>query len=207
MNDPGSILKILAHAEEVAASHVEPTQGLIGDAPRPPVRIAIDDLLMAGSWNILDQSGLKVLLACERLGVSVHNAGIFGAGFVFGSNMYRYGAAAPELVARRATMQTICAESGTDLVSVAVLFAALPSCVTKLVVGVASCAEADLTFPKVHDVLRHPPGSSSAADAALRRMVAVGLVLRDDTFPLEDQEGRDAVARLRRHFVTTGNVQ
>ena len=43
---------------------------------------AFDSIMLAGCWNLLDQSGEQVLRVCEKAGIRVHIAGVFGAGIV-----------------------------------------------------------------------------------------------------------------------------
>jgi hypothetical protein len=43
-----------------------------------------DAVLMAGCWNLLDQSGYDVLLECQKRNISVDIAGVFGAGILWG---------------------------------------------------------------------------------------------------------------------------
>ena len=49
-----------------------------------------NSVMLAGSWNLLDQSGLEVLKACEARGVDVHNAGVFASGLLVGGATFRY---------------------------------------------------------------------------------------------------------------------
>ena len=44
-----------------------------------------DSALLAGGWNLLTQEGLPCYEECERRGVAVHIAGVFGSGLLVDS--------------------------------------------------------------------------------------------------------------------------
>ena len=100
-----------------------------------------DSVMMAGSWNLLDQDGLLVLLECEHRGVKVHNAGIFASGLLVGGSHYKYGPAPPEIVERTERWKALAAKYGVPLPAVAIAFACAPSVVDGCAVGVKSPEE------------------------------------------------------------------
>lgn len=101
-----------------------------------------DSVMMAGSWNLLDQDGLDVLLECQTRGVAVHNAGIFASGLLVGGSHYKYGPAPPEILDRVDRWKRLCAEHDVTLPAAAIAFACAPSVVTLCAVGVKSPDEA-----------------------------------------------------------------
>ena len=101
----------------------------------------IDVVMIAGSWNLLDQSALSLLLHCQRKGIAVHNAGIFASGLLVGGDTYRYAPAPRMMVDRARRWRALCGKHGCGVVEAAVAFALLPKAVTKIAVGVKSCGE------------------------------------------------------------------
>ena len=104
---------------------------------------AVDCIMLAGCWNLLDQSGHAALLACQRRGVRVHNAGVFGGGLLAGGANYRYAAAPAEIVARARAWEELAEEFRVPLLAVALHFAFLPAVVEAVAVGVKSAAEVE----------------------------------------------------------------
>lgn len=136
MNDPASILRLLTRFPKT-----------------------FDSVLMAGAFNLIDQSGLAVLHECQRLAVEVHVAGVFGAGLLWGGTSYRYERAGSEQTARRDALQRLCAAHGVSLPWLAMHFATRPRCVTQLVIG---CATAD-ELRQCVDVLAERPDPAAVA--------------------------------------------
>jgi D-threo-aldose 1-dehydrogenase len=71
-----------------------------------------DSILVAGCWNLLDQSGYELLgyelqvfdlsfRECELRGIKVTLAGIFGSGLLWGVNFLRYTAPQQSDIERR----------------------------------------------------------------------------------------------------------
>lgn len=108
-------------------------------------------VLMAGSWNLLDHSGLPVLEHCDALReqrqgvVEVYNAGIFGAGLLWGGSNFRYRAAEESEIRRRDEWAALCRDDlrGVSLPAAAFTFAMLPLAVTKVAFGCTSVQELD----------------------------------------------------------------
>jgi D-threo-aldose 1-dehydrogenase len=104
----------------------------------------VQSALLAGGYNLLNQNALPLLEAAEARGIEVHMAGVFSSGLLAGgSTVYAAGAdngQAPseELVQRAAGWAALAAEHGLALPAVAMAFAALPRCVTRVVVGMSS---------------------------------------------------------------------
>ena len=100
-----------------------------------------DSVMMAGSWNLLDQDGEDVLAECERRGVAVHNAGIFASGLLVGGSHYKYAPAPPDIVERTERWRALASKHGVPLPAVAIAFACAPRVVTGCAVGVKSPEE------------------------------------------------------------------
>jgi aryl-alcohol dehydrogenase-like predicted oxidoreductase len=132
MNTPSYILKVLEAA--------------------PPG--TFDDVMMAGCWNLIDQSGIDVIEKCEELKIPIHNAGVFGAGLLWGGSHYRYEAARGEVLEKRDKWQQVADQYKVPLPSLALAFAGQIEIVSHVAIGCASAAELDgcvkaaLTLPR-----------------------------------------------------------
>jgi D-threo-aldose 1-dehydrogenase len=102
-----------------------------------------DSVLMAGAWNLIDFSGREVLAECERQGVAVHVAGVFGAGLLWGANHYKYGPATEHHKDLRDRLAHLCTAYGIPLPWLAMHFATRPECVSRLVIGCRDKNELD----------------------------------------------------------------
>lgn len=109
---------------------------LMRDAPAG----SFDSALLAGGWNLLNQEGLEAFAEAEKRGIEVHNAAIFASGLLAGGVTYLYSAdrVTDELRRRTDAWSDLAAEHGLSLPAVAVAFAALPACVTKVVIGLST---------------------------------------------------------------------
>eukprot|EP01127_Copromyxa_protea_P018475 TRINITY_DN5837_c0_g1_i1.p1 TRINITY_DN5837_c0_g1~~TRINITY_DN5837_c0_g1_i1.p1 ORF type:complete len:166 (-),score=30.46 TRINITY_DN5837_c0_g1_i1:30-527(-) len=94
-----------------------------------------DSILVAGCWNLLDQSGTELLRECQNRGIKVVLGGIFGSGLLWGVNFLRYAPASQEDVERRDKWAALAAKHGCSLPAVALNFAFLPTCVSELCLG------------------------------------------------------------------------
>ena len=83
----------------VALRILDATNPARGDgAGGPP---ALDSVMLAGRWHLLDQTGAPVLAACAARGVRVEIAGAYASGLLAGGPNYEYKPATPAHVARR----------------------------------------------------------------------------------------------------------
>lgn len=94
-----------------------------------------DTALLAGGWNLLGQDSLPILVECEKLGVAVHNAGVFATGFLVGGANYLYNTPPPEIVARRDGWIALAEKHGCSLPAVALRFASIPNIVEHVLLG------------------------------------------------------------------------
>ena len=108
-----------------------------------------DSVMMAGRWNLIDQSGLGVLLECQRQNIAVHNAGIFGSGLLVGGSTLNYAPAPPEMLAKRDRWGDLAKKYGLSLPALAMAFAFLPEAITKVAIGVKSPKEVELNISTI----------------------------------------------------------
>jgi len=97
-----------------------------------------DSALLAGGWNLLCQKGLPCLLECQRRGIAVYVAGIFASGVLVGVDRYAYKTAPSEMTAKAERWRALAETHGVSLPAVAMAFAALPTVVSRVVVGMAT---------------------------------------------------------------------
>lgn len=102
---------------------------------------SFDSALLAGGWNLLNQAGMHVMIECQRANVAVHVAGIFNTGLLVGGDTYAYAEAPEAMIHSAKRWGDLAAAHGVSLPAVAVAFAAMPECVEKLVIGMASAEE------------------------------------------------------------------
>jgi D-threo-aldose 1-dehydrogenase len=145
-------------------------------------RIDLDIVLLAGRYTLLDQSALAELLPlCERRGVAIviggpYNSGILATGAhpADGSSPYfNYAPAPPDLVARVAAIERICAEFDVPLRAAALQFPLAHPAVASVIPGARTIVEFDQNLALATRVV--PPafwqalsdGGLVAADAPL----------------------------------------
>ena len=97
-----------------------------------------DNIMIAGSWTLMDQSGYKVLLECQRQGVKVHQAGIFGGGLLWGLKYFKYQTASQAVLDKVKAWEELCQRYKVSLPAVAMAFSFLPSGVEYLCIGAQS---------------------------------------------------------------------
>ena len=114
--------------------------------------VDLDILLLAGRYTLLDQSALSELLpVCERRGVAVviggpYNSGILATGAhpADGTVPYfNYAPARPELVARVAAIEALCAEFDVPLRAAALQFPREHPAVVSVIPGARTIPELD----------------------------------------------------------------
>ena len=88
--------------------------------------------LLAGGWNLLGQDLLPILGECERLGIAVHNAGVFATGYLVGGEAYLHDTPSPEIVAARDGWTALAAKHGCSLPAVALRFAIVPAVIERV---------------------------------------------------------------------------
>lgn len=117
-----------------------------------------DSALLAGGWNLLSQEGLPCLLECQRQGIAVHVAGIFASGLLVGTDRYAYKDAPAEMKAKTEKWQTLADKHDCSLPAVAMAFAALPTVVSRVVVGIATPEQVEQTLKTMEESSKVPIG-------------------------------------------------
>jgi len=149
----------------------------------------LDVILLAGRYTLADQSALPTLLPqCEARGVAIVAGGPFNSGILAtgarprdGSAPYfNYAPAAPDVVAKVARIEAVCAEFDVPLRAAALQFPRAHPAVACVLVGARTVAELEDNLAQA----RHP--IPRAFWEALR---ARGLVHEDAPLP-EDGAGR-----------------
>lgn len=119
-----------------------------------------DSALLAGGWNLLTQAGLPCYLECQKQNIEVHVAGVFCSGLLAaskpGGGTYAYKTAPSEIVAKAERWRELAAKHGCSLPAVAIAFAALPACVSRVVLGFATPQQVAETIAWVRESGRVP---------------------------------------------------
>jgi len=108
---------------------------------RPDVKF--DTVMLAGSFNLLNQSGLPTLIECQRQGTAVHNAGVFASGLLAGGGTVDYAPASEGDRSKAGHWGQLARRHGCTLMEAALAFAQLPSCVEAVAVGVCTPAQVE----------------------------------------------------------------
>lgn len=110
-----------------------------------------DNALLAGGWNLLSQAGVPALQACQNHGIPVEIAGVYASGLLVGGDSYAY-VPAPEDKLQKAKQWSALAQGfGVSVPAVAIRFAMLPDCVTKLVVGMSTADQVHQNFAAIEE--------------------------------------------------------
>jgi len=113
-------------------------------------RVPLDFLIVAMPYTLLDQSALAAMNDLAARGISViigapYASGILVTGPVPGAR-YRYQPAPPEVMAKAAAIQAVCAAHGVTLPSAALHFALAHPAVVSTIPGAARPEEATATL-------------------------------------------------------------
>ncbi len=122
----------------VGTTCIEPLQRFIREAD-------CDVFLLAGHYTLLDHDGLATLDQCAQRGIGVMmgavlNTGILATGAHPGAR-YNYHEASPEILARVARIEAVCARQEVPLLAAALQFPLAHPAVSCIVVGAQSPAE------------------------------------------------------------------
>lgn len=110
-------------------------------------RIAMDVILLAGRYTLLEQDALDALLPrCTETGTSIVIGGPYNSGLLTGGATYDYEAAPPEILNRARRLETVCARHGVPLAAAALQFPLAHPAVASVIPGLASPRE-------VHDTV------------------------------------------------------
>jgi D-threo-aldose 1-dehydrogenase len=142
--------------------------------------VAIDVVLLAGRYTLLEQPALDDLLPlCEERGIRVIAAGVYNSGILAThtpGTTYNYGTAPPGLVARATRIAEVCARHGVELPHAAVALPAAHPAVTTVLVGAATPAQVEANADRA---------SAPVPDALWADLVAEGLLRADAPVPEE----------------------
>jgi D-threo-aldose 1-dehydrogenase len=135
-------------------------------------------VMIAGSWNLLDQSALPLLLECQSQRADVHLAGVFASGYLWGGSCYRYAPVkeGDDLIRRRDQWSALAQTFGVTLPCVALQFALLPLCVTHAAVGCSTVQELDDTVALLHHFLPHTTFTKLLTCAAKEHLLSSDVV-------------------------------
>lgn len=128
-----------------------------------------DSLLIAGSWNLIDQDAHSLLQECLELNIEVHNAGIFCSGALVGGDHYRYSSIPKEVSTKIEIWRGLCDSAGVPLPVAAFAFSSLHNAVTKIVVGVSSARE-------LEELLTWLPSADKVPRSLWKQAADIGLI-------------------------------
>jgi len=105
-------------------------------------RVAMDVILLAGRYTLLEQDALDALLPrCVEGGTAVVIGGPYNSGVLTGSQHYNYAPAPPEIVERVQQIATVCARYDVPLGAAALQFPLAHPAVASVIPGLASPEE------------------------------------------------------------------
>jgi D-threo-aldose 1-dehydrogenase len=102
-----------------------------------------DSILIAGSWNLLDQSALPLLNECRRRNIKVHNAGVFCSGLLVGGSHYKYSdcSESSSVLTQLAQWKELCSKHQVTIPVAAIAFAFGSLALDSVVFGVSKVSE------------------------------------------------------------------
>jgi len=148
----------------------------------------LDVILLAGRYTLLDQTALPELLPlCVKRKTRIVVGGPFNSGILAtgtrppdGRTVYfNYAPAPPEVLARAAALEELCAAHGVPLKAAALQFPRAHRAVACVVAGARSIAEFDENFALVN----HPIPPAFWHETRSRRLVAEDAPLPDEAPP------------------------
>ena len=142
-------------------------------------RTALDVILLAGRYTLLEQGALDALLPrCAAAGTAVVIGGPYNSGILTGGSAYDYVPAPPDIAQRVRSIAAICAQHDVPIGTAALRFVLEHPAVVSVVPGLASPAE-------VKDTLaRHAAAIPHALWDALK---AAGLLRADAPTPSKER--------------------
>lgn len=134
-------LKASGKVESIGLGVNDPSYALKALSAPKGVGQMIDTVMIAGKWNLLDQSAFELLCVCQKRGIRVHNAGVFASGLLVGGSTYAYAPAPRAMIDKARRWRVLCQKYDLKIQSVALAFAFMPTCVTRVAIGVKTCEE------------------------------------------------------------------
>uniref|UniRef100_A0A0G4G581 NADP-dependent oxidoreductase domain-containing protein n=1 Tax=Chromera velia CCMP2878 TaxID=1169474 RepID=A0A0G4G581_9ALVE len=101
----------------------------------------IDNVMIAGVWNLLNQEGLEFLIFCQERGVKIHLASVFASGALWGGDRYNCAPMSEEIQKKVQGWRELCEKHKAALPRVALEFALLPEVVELVAIGCATVEE------------------------------------------------------------------
>jgi D-threo-aldose 1-dehydrogenase len=109
-------------------------------------RVAMDVILLAGRYTLLEQSALtRFLPRCQAEGVAVVIGGPYNSGLLAGGTTYNYEPAPASIAARARAIEAVCERHGVALGAAALQFPLAHPAVASVIPGLASVEEVDQT--------------------------------------------------------------
>ncbi|HGL4257011.1 aldo/keto reductase [Burkholderia dolosa] len=103
---------------------------------------ALDAVLLAGRYTLLEQTALEPLLdACSRVGTAVVIGGVFNSGVLAGNGKFNYADASADVIDKVARLAALCERFDVPLPAAALQFPFGHPAVVSCVVGVRSIAQ------------------------------------------------------------------
>lgn len=99
---------------------------------------ALDVLMLAGRYTLLEQGALGLLDRCAKLGVAVLAAGVFNSGVLAGGGHYNYAATSATIRDRVDRLEAVCARFDVPLGAAALRFPLAHPAVCEVVPGMGS---------------------------------------------------------------------
>lgn len=115
---------------------------------------AIDCMLVAGRYTLLDRQAADLITACGEHQVTYLAAGVFNSGILARpspGSWFDYAPAAPAVLERTLGIETICARHGVALRTAALRFPLQHPSVASVVVGMGSEGEVDENLQALND--------------------------------------------------------
>lgn len=110
-------------------------------------RHAVDLVLLAGRWTLLDRSAAPFLTTCKERGTRVVAAGVYNAGILADPHQpapsYDYRPAGPEVVAHARVLDALCRRHGVPLKAAALQFPFTHRAVATVLVGADTPSQVD----------------------------------------------------------------
>ncbi|QFY12494.1 aldo/keto reductase [Nonomuraea phyllanthi] len=134
---------------------------------------AVDVVMLAGRYTLLDQSGLPLLEECVRRGVRVLAAGVFNSGILATptpGSTYDYLPAPAPLLEKAARIAEVCERHGVTLPQAAMAFPLRHPAVASVVLGARSAEEVATNAA----LLSRPVPDAVWADLASEGLLAEG---------------------------------
>lgn len=127
----------VAQAVGLGVNTVEVCEAVMG-------RMPLDLILLAGRYTLLDRSAERMFPALRRHGIKlvmggVFNSGILATGPVVGAH-YDYAPASPEVLARTAALEAVCADYDVRLAAAALQFPARSDVVVSTLIGTSKAS-------------------------------------------------------------------